>query len=692
MKGLRKKMLIALAGLFVFIVIGLPVGTSNAAASKALPQPKPGTVAAGPKKKFTDIKGGIGVVSDGNGQIRIAWLPPPGPWPAGGFRLEEVESQKVLHERIRPGDDSEAMSRLSAEDRANIPTLYELFAGKKTGKESGDLELYYFALSAKVSTNWDYARAVGMAVLLKDVAVGQRSYRVVGLDANSKPTNLVLTSKAVDAKVVSNWPQPPVDLHAESQSGGINLFWAPPVSKEKIYVATFLVEREIAGQKSELLSDTSDFFPKKWDPKKPCFVDRNAPLETELTYRVSSLDAFGRKSQPALFHFFAVDRLALAAPAMKVTAGANMVSITWESLKNPHTAGYIIERALLRKGPFEILTFKGLDANTTAYEDKAVTGGTVYYYRVRAVGPRGDVGEPGTAVMALPKNKEKPPQPQNLKAEVGRTRVHLSWDPVKFAVGGYIVERKVPGAGRWMLLSLQTRPEPFYDDNFPLHSSGKFSYQVTAVAYDNQQSEPSKPVDVTLLDTLAPNAPYILSIDGSNGKVTLTFKPAPPEEDVYQFLVVRGVSEEDQGLVIGDPLRADSRKFEDTFVSIGQRYWYRMAALDKAGNRSDLGEIRQVTVMNPPIPTPKKPGLKYIKEPAPYILITFDKAPEQHGVVIQRKAAGEEQWETIAGPVFQESQVADIALPKQGKLQYRILYQAINHVSGLPSEAAEIER
>jgi hypothetical protein len=692
-----KYFLTALVALFFltganFPVCALPAKKPVPGTLQALPRPKQEIGAAGPnekaKKSFEDLKGGIAAVSDGNGRVRLLWLPRPGQWALGGFRVEETGSGKVLIAAVKPGEDKEAMSALSAEDRSNVTSLHEAFSGGLTKED----ELVYFAMTARVSSEWAYARAAGFGVVLENLPAGPRSYQVTGLDKQGKALNIKLTSPAVDAAKPSNLPLPPTALNGVSGVGGVGLFWSPAEAKEKLYVTTYVVEREVAGQKPVLLTDHPRFYFKKWDPKKPAYVDTNAPLENEITYRVASVDAFGRKSSSAICKLFAVDIGAVMPPMLAVKAQAGSVALTWKASDNPNTAGYVLERSVLVKGPFEALTPKGLEADVTSYEDKNVIGGTAYYYRIRAVGPRGNTGEPGTARMALPRNKEKPPKPENLKAEVGRTAVHLTWDPVTFAVGGYVVERKVPGAARWMLLSLQARPEPFYDDIFPLHSSGKFSYRVTAVAYDNQQSEPSKTVDVTLLDTLAPNAPYILTIDGSNGKVSLTFKPAPPEEDIAQFLVVRGVSEEDQGLVIGDPLPANSRKFEDTFVKIGQRYWYRMAALDKAGNRSDLGEVRQVTVMNPPIPTPKKPGLKNIKEPAPYILITFDKAPDQHGVMIQRKTAGSDRWETIAGPVFEEIQVADINLPKEGKLQYRVVYQAINHVSGQPSEAAEIER
>ncbi len=48
---------------------------------------------------------------------------------------------------------------------------------------------------------------------------------------------------------------------------------------------------------------------------------------------------------------------------------------------------------------------------------------------------------------------------------------------------------------------------------------------------------------------------------------------------------------------------------------VGQKYWYRLVAVDRSGNRSDPSWARQVTVLNAPIPIPGKPSLKVEKEP-----------------------------------------------------------------------------
>jgi hypothetical protein len=85
------------------------------------------------------------------------------------------------------------------------------------------------------------------------------------------------------------------------------------------------------------------------------------------------------------------------------------------------------------------------------YEDDNLRGGTSYYYRVRAVGPRGDLGPPSFAASAIPTNPGAPPAVTGLAADAGQTRVRLTWTPVSFPVAGYFVERSTaapPGRAR----------------------------------------------------------------------------------------------------------------------------------------------------------------------------------------------------------------------------------------------------
>jgi hypothetical protein len=315
-------------------------------------------------------------------------------------------------------------------------------------------------------------------------------------------------------------------------------------------------------------------------------------------------------------------------------------------------------------------------------------GGTSYFYRIRSMDPRGDLGPPSLVRAATPQNRQAPPRPDNLKADVGRTRVRLTWDTVRFPAAGYLVERRAADADRWVLLTPTVVPEPVFDDHIGLHTQGAFRYRITAVAFDDQQSKPSREVEAVLLDTVSPNPPQITSVDGRDGKVVLTFEATPPQEDVASFLVVRSVTEDDPGLVIGDPIPAGKGRFEDRFVTVGEKYWYRLVAVDTSGNRSDPSWARRVRVQNPPVPGPPKPSLEVEQEPLRHVRITFKAPPEGLEVIVQRRGA-DGVWRALTGGIHNATDAVDLNPPQEPRVYYRLVYRAANGAIGDPSTEEE---
>lgn len=199
-------------------------------------------------------------------------------------------------------------------------------------------------------------------------------------------------------------------------------------------------------------------------------------------------------------------------------------------------------------------------------------------------------------------------------------------------------------------------------------------------------------MEVTLPDTASPPPPQLTGLDGSDGKVVLTFTPGLPDEKTHQFLIVRAGSSEDPGLVIGDPLSAAARQFEDGHVDAGQDYWYRLVAVDQTGNRSDPSRTLVVRVGSPAIPRPKQPAVQLIPDPFPRVAIRFDAPLEGLAVMVQLRAGDSGPWVALAGPIREGTQVLDANPPPAGKIAYRVVYQAANGAQGAPSDAADLSR
>jgi hypothetical protein len=396
-------------------------------------------------------------------------------------------------------------------------------------------------LALKAFSEPPYARALGLSWELDKVASGSRTYKVEGLDDAGKTSGLQLTSVAVDAAQVTAPPPAPADVQAKGDQSGVSLAWTPAAENRQLPVISYAIERDGGGQSGAAVNAKPVIVGTKWDPKVPLFLDRNAPGNDTLTYHIFSVDVFGRRSEGSTVRIFYPDFHALAPPEpVSAKLGIGRIVVSWKAEKNANLAGYIVERAFLEGGPYEVLTAQALPPATAQYEDAAIRGGSSYYYRVRAVNSRGDLGNPSTAVMAQAKNQAAPPRVDGLAADLGQTRVRLTWKPVAFPVAGYFVERRsITGiAGeteRWVRLNPHVTPEPLYDDYLGLTSDAKMEYRVVPVAFDDAEGPPSNAVQVVVADHSVPFPPSITDASGAGGQALLSFMPASPPEKRRSF-------------------------------------------------------------------------------------------------------------------------------------------------------------
>lgn len=230
------------------------------------------------------------------------------------------------------------------------------------------------------------------------------------------------------------------------------------VENRQLPAIAYAVERDGGGQSNAAVTAKPIIPGVRWDPKIPLLLDRNAPPNEMLTYHIFCVDAFGRRSAPTSIRIFFPDFHALE-PPQPVTASvvAGNIVVSWPAAQKPNLAGYLVERAFLYDGPYEALSAQALPAATTQYQDDTVRGGTTYYYRVRAVNSRGDLGAPSSAAAVQAKNSGGPPKVEGLNADAGQARVRLTWKPVGFSVAGYFVERRVvtgtSGSEPWVRLN-----------------------------------------------------------------------------------------------------------------------------------------------------------------------------------------------------------------------------------------------
>jgi len=578
--------------------------------------------------------------SDGQGAVRLLWFVPPERW-GHGWRVED-DSGRVLARRIVPSP----------------------------GFEAGEGQGGAIMLGLKAMSDWDYALSTGLAVEIKDLPPRRTGFVLRRLDARGEADGAWLKTTPIDTASAAPPPRPPKDLRVEATRDGAKLYWRP--NPGLMPLLAYTVERDDgrAGTPLARLVPGND-----WPMLHAAYTDTRAPTEREVVYQVRGIDLLGRTSAPLSARVFVPDFTALNPPlGLQASTVKTPVELQWRPNASANTQGYLVERAFQTAGPWEVLTPRGV--TTRQYTDREAKPGSTLFYRLRAIGPRGDVGEPG---QPLPVNVrgELPAAPEGLTAEVGNSRVRLAWRQVSGAAA-YHIERRAGDARAWSRLTTAPTPETRYDDVYGGSPGGRFEYRVYAVAPDEQTGEPSSPLSVALPDTVPPQPPHITASSGENGRVRLAFRAALPEIDTARILVLRAANGEAPGLVIGDPVPVARGEFIDTWVDAGKTYIYRLVAVDAAGNRGDPGAAVQVRVGAPPLGVPGRPEARYLAEPFPHVKLTFTAPPRGLSVLVE--AGGAEHWHPAAGPVV-GGEAIDLA-PRRETPRYRLRYRSANGAVG----------
>ena len=630
-----------------------------------------------------DNPGAAFAVSDGKGQIQLLWFPPGLQWPAGGWRVTD-SAGKVVAQHVAMGDAA-ALAALSVEDADTIRRLPDVL--NKPPDNAKQQRNLVNLLGLRAFSDVNFARALGLVATVTNAASGARTYTVQGLDALGNPTTPSIVSASVDGSQATPLPPAPDGVQAKVDGQGVSLSWNPPAENRALPAISVAVERNGSS-----ISVKPFVVGTKWNPKVALVVDRDAQPNAMASYQIYAVDSFGRRSQPAGIRIFFPDFRALAPPAtVTAAAAAGKVVVNWTAATKPNLSGYVVERAFLPTGPWETLMTQALPTGTSSFEDDNVRGGTSYYYRVHAVGPRGDLGPPSFAASVIPTNGDAPPAVSGLAADTGQTRVRLIWTAVAFPVAGYFVERRAGGTaqGTWVRLNPRATVEPLYDDYFGEASGSALEYRVVAVALDNQEGPPSASVQVTLADRTVPGPPTILNVSGADGKVSLTFAAADPEERSAQFLLLRSGTTKDVGVVLGDPLPGTTRTTQDLYVSPGETYFYRLVAVDAVGDRSDPSNPIEVRVGYPQIPKPKPPVVK-LAGGSGLVTLQFDAPPAGYGVMVERQDDPNGSWTRVAGPIQGTTATDGLAAGKT-QVQYRIAYSIQSGRTGDASDPASAQ-
>jgi len=213
-----------------------------------------------------------------------------------------------------------------------------------------------------------------------------------------------------------------------------------------------------------------------------------------------------------------------------------------------------------------------------------------HYYAVRTVGEDGDRSEISNVSAVVP--KAPPPAPERLTVTARADGVMVEWGGVTGAAGGYNIYRR-------------DAQERFHGQ--PVHTAGaeerswldntarfgqSYIYTVTALAQREPvvESAVGSEHEVRYQDRFPPGVPAELVALAEPGRVRLVWRPVDAD-DLAGYIVYRRTGNGSFERLTAQPLTTP--EYNDTALTAGQTYGYRVTAIDKTGNESDPGaEVR----------------------------------------------------------------------------------------------------
>jgi alpha-tubulin suppressor-like RCC1 family protein/fibronectin type 3 domain-containing protein len=259
---------------------------------------------------------------------------------------------------------------------------------------------------------------------------------------------------------------------------------------------------------------------------------------------------------------------------LTATPGNARVTLNWNAALGAEY--YNVKRAETAGGPYTIIA---ANLTTATYDDTTAANGTTYYYVVSALNASGESGVSNQA-SATP-YIQIPLTPANLTASPGNAQVTLNWSPATGA-DFYKVKKATVAGGPYTTIAADVSGTAFEDTAV---TNGTTYYYIVTAVNGGGESGASNQVSATPYFPV-PFIPTGLTAAAGNAKVTLNWNAASGA-DSYNVK---------KATVAGGPYTTISTgltvtAFEDTTVTNGTPYYYRVTASNAGGESGASNEV-----------------------------------------------------------------------------------------------------
>ena len=322
-------------------------------------------------------------------------------------------------------------------------------------------------------------------------------------------------------------------------------------------------------------------------------VDYTFPV-TAGTWAVEVTDPEGRPSGEFVFEVTEPSE-GDAAPAAPTALSANPddkeVTLSWSASAECDLKEYRLYRGTSSNPTERVAT---IPKGTETYTDAGLSNGQAYHYRLTAVdeaGNESDYSDEINVTPVVPEDVTAPNAPAGLTALAGGNKITLEWTAnAEDDLKEYRLYRGTSPNPTERIATLPKGTRTYDDTDVAVGQT--YHYRITAVDASDNESGYSDGVSARIEDTQAPAAPADLKATAANGEVTLSWA-ASPDGDLKEYRIYRGTSSDPTDQIA--TVTAGTETYTDAGLSPGM-YYYRLKAVDTAGNGSDYSSEARATI------------------------------------------------------------------------------------------------
>jgi len=344
-----------------------------------------------------------------------------------------------------------------------------------------------------------------------------------------------------------------------------------------------------------------------------------------------------------------------------VAASTTQINLTWIDNSN-NESGFQIDRASTVNGPFSSIYVAG--ANVTSYNDTGLVSGVTYYYRVSSFNAPGfsayDSASATTTVAVT-----VPVAPSSLSASAqSSTQIFLTWADNSNNETGFQVLRATSSGGPFSSVYTSASNVTSYNDS-GLASGVTYYYRVSAFNGAGSSSYTSASATTT---ATAPTAPSALNATGvSTSQIDLTWSDNSNNET--GFRVQRATSLNGNYNTI-TTTSANATSYSVTGLSSGTTYYFRVSAVNAAGN-SNSTSASATTLVAPPA-APSTLSATAISS-SQINLAWSDNSNNETGFRIEKSSAFSGPYTLLTTTGANATSYSDVSLPAMQTYYYRVM-------------------